>query len=79
MVYFGLRFAFRLAKPYLMRFLAKKMSEKFEKSFGGNPFEGFNQSQTSRQEGEVVIDKTPSRNSKTQKVVGEYIDFEEVE
>ena len=43
-----------------MRFLAKKMAEKFENSFGGNPFQGFENTATNPREGEVSIDKNPT-------------------
>ena len=73
LLYFGLKFLFRLAKPFLMRYLAKKMAEKFGQS--AHPFEANNR----RPEGEVSIDKTPPKTSKSKNVVGEYIEYEEID
>lgn len=67
LVYFALRFLLKLATPYLMRFVAKKAEEKM-----GQVFKGFSaETQNSTKEPEV-----PQKSSK---VVGEYIDFEEIE
>lgn len=73
LLYFGLKFIFRLARPFLMRYIAKKMAEKFGQ--GANPFEAAQQ----RREGEVSIDKTPTSARKSEKVVGEYIEYEEID
>lgn len=75
LVYYGLKLIFSLAKPYLLRFLAKKVNQKFESSFGQNPFQGF------QQDNSKDSFQTEQRNNKTQseKVVGEYIDFEEID
>lgn len=73
LLYFGLKFIFRMARPFIMRYLAKKMAEKFGQ--GPNPFESSKQ----RPEGEVTIDKKPQSNPSTGKVVGEYIEFEEID
>lgn len=77
LVYFGLKFILKWAKPYLMRYAARKMAERFEKSFGGAPFSN---TEATRPEGDVTIDKQPQKNTYTsKKKVGEYIDFEEIE
>lgn len=75
LVFFGLKFLFRLATPYLMRYISKKAGQKFEEFFNGN------QPSTAQQktEGEISIDKMPSQNSRKSKVVGEYVEYEEVE
>ena len=75
LVYFALRFTWKLAKPYLMRYIAKKMGERFQQSFGGNPFEAASR----KKEGEVTIENTLSNQKASSKKVGEYVDFEEVE
>ncbi len=73
LLYFGLKFLFRLARPFLMRYIAKKMTEKFGQ--GASPF----QSYENRPEGEVSIDKTPPKSRKSETVVGEYIEYEEID
>ena len=75
LVYFGLKFLWRLAAPYAMRFLAKKAAQRFESAFGQNPFqsaEGFQQASPSSS-------KSNDRPKSNGKIVGEYIDFEEID
>ena len=69
LAYMGLKFIMRLLAPFIIRSIANKMAEKFNQ----NP-----PAQKHRKEGEITIDKTPNKTS-TNKDVGEYIDFEEVE
>jgi Domain of unknown function (DUF4834) len=75
LVYYGLKLIFSVAKPYIFRFLAKKVNEKFESSFGQNPFEGFQQDKSS----DSYQAKPKSSEPTSKKVVGEYIDFEEID
>ncbi|MEL6811279.1 MAG: DUF4834 family protein [Bacteroidota bacterium] len=75
LVYLGLKFLFRLAAPYLMRFVAKKAAQRFESAFGQHPFHQSPQNHP----GEVTIDKTPGNPKTNGKIVGEYVDFEELE
>ena len=75
LVYFGLKFLFRLATPYLMRYISKKAGQQFEQFFGNNP----DMNTQREQEGSITIDKNPSPNSRSSKKVGEYVDFEEVD
>lgn len=75
MVYFGLKFLIRLVTPYLMRYITKKAGQKFESFFNENP----PVNATSKNAGEITIDKMPSRNARTSKKVGEYVEYEEVE
>jgi len=75
LVYLGLKFLLRWLSPYLMRFVAKKAAQKFESAFGQNPFQQTGETPFS----EDTID-TSSKNPKSNgKVVGEYVDFEEIE
>ncbi|MCB0457225.1 MAG: DUF4834 family protein [Flavobacteriaceae bacterium] len=75
LVYFGLKILFQLAKPYLMRYLAKKVNQRFENAFGQSPF----QTETSQAERASANYKTFHTNPTSKKKVGEYIDFEEIE
>lgn len=75
LVYFGLKFLFKLVAPYLMRYLAKKTAQKFENAFGQSPFG----QQQSDPEGSVTIDGAPSTKSKSKSTVGEYVDYEEID
>jgi len=75
LVYLGLKYLLRLLSPYIMRFIAKKAAQRFENTFGQNPFQ-----QTQKQNrDEVTIDKSSKKSHKKGKIVGEYIDFEELE
>lgn len=73
LLYFGLKLIFRWARPFILRYLAKKMAEKFGQ--GPNPFDSYQQ----QSEGEVSIDKNPKKSSNNSKVVGEYIEYEEID
>jgi len=75
LVYLGLKFLLRLLSPYIMRFVAKKIGQRFENTFGQNPYQ---QSQKQNQE-EVTIDRSSKKPTTNGKTAGEYIDFEEVE
>ena len=67
-VYFGLRFLLRLLWPYLVRYVTKKAGEKMQ-----NVFKGFQQETTTTQTSTKDVPK------KSSKVVGEYVDFEEID
>jgi len=75
LVYFGLKFLFKLVAPYLMRYLAKKTAQKFESAFGQSPFD----QQHADPEGSVTIEGVPSTKSKSKSTVGEYVDYEEID
>lgn len=73
LLYFAFKFIWKIAKPYVLRYLSKKINQRFEKAFQGGPF---------TQASENSQRKTNKKTQKTfteKKKVGEYIDFEEVE
>lgn len=74
LIYYGAKILTRLFAPYLLKYLSKKA----EKRFGGQ-FGGYQQPQRPQKEGEVSIDKVPNINTSSNKEVGEYVDYEEVE
>lgn len=75
LIFFALRIIIRFSAPYIMNYLAKKAGERFE-----NMARGFQNNQNAPQrEGETVIDKVPNRDSNSNKKVGEYIDYEEID
>ncbi|MEZ4779471.1 MAG: DUF4834 family protein [Flavobacteriaceae bacterium] len=75
LVYFGVKILLQLAKPYLLRYLAKKVNQRFENAFGQSPFNA----QASQAEQASANYKSSSSNPTSKKKVGEYIDFEEIE
>jgi len=75
LVYFAIKFLFRLLFPYFLRYIAKKATQKMEKSFYGshaNPSE-------KAKEGKITIDHLSKNKNKTKKPVGEYVDYEEID
>ena len=76
LVYYGLKILSRLFAPYLVRYMSKKMQQKFEGQFQQQQ----RQQQGQRhKEGETVIDKMPNTSTSSNKKVGEYIDYEEID
>lgn len=75
LVYFGLKFLIKLATPYILRYISKKAGQQFEQFFGNNP----NMNTQRKEEGSISIDKNPARNQRASKIVGEYVEYEEVD
>ena len=77
LVYYGLKILIRLFGPYLIRYMSKKVQQRFGGQF---QYQQQQQEPNSRQkEGETVIDKMPNTNKTSNKNVGEYIDYEEID
>ena len=75
LVYYGVKILKRIFAPLLLKYVAKKATERFGGNY--NEFQKKQESKTKR-EGEVTIDKIP--NIKTSnKNVGEYVDYEEID
>jgi hypothetical protein len=55
------------------------MSKKMQERFGGQFQQYQNNQQTQQREGETVIDKMPERQKSSNKTVGEYVDYEEID
>ncbi len=76
-IYFGVKIIARLLMPYMLRFAAKKAEQRFGQHFGQQQQQ---YSTKKGKEGETVIDKMPdSKNKSSNKNVGEYIDYEEID
>ncbi|WP_040249678.1 DUF4834 family protein [Psychroserpens mesophilus] len=74
LVYYGIKILSRLLAPYFLRYMSKKMQEKF-----GGQFQQQQHQNTKHKEGETVIDKVPQQHKTSDKSVGEYVDYEEIE
>lgn len=74
LVYYGLKILTRLFAPYAMRYMSRKMQERF-----GGHFEQQQPRANQAKEGETLIDKMPERRPSSNKKVGEYIDYEEID
>ena len=76
LVWYGVKILSRLFAPYLAKYVMKKAEQRFGQQFGD--FQ--NQArQKQHKEGETVIDKMPNQNTSSNKNVGEYIDYEEID
>ena len=73
LVYYGLKILSRLFAPYLMKYVAKKAEQRFGQQFGG-----FQKQDPQKKEGEITIDKMP-KSKTSNKNVGEYVDYEEID
>lgn len=71
-IYFGIKILARLFSPFLIKFVVKKAEEQFGGQFGSQ------QQESPKKEGEVTIDKMPKTKS-SNKNVGDYIDYEEID
>ena len=76
LVYFGFKILARLFAPVLFKYVTKKAEKKFGQQFGNHQTNQSNQ--PLEKEGETVIDKIPNSKS-SNKDVGEYVDYEEIE
>lgn len=77
LVYFAFKVIVRWFGPVLLKYFMSKIGKRFEEQFRqtGYPFS----SNKTEAEGEVSIDKKPQKKQKTDKKVGEYIDYEEID
>jgi hypothetical protein len=75
-VYYGIKVLSRIFAPFLVKYASKKMEKKFGEQFGG--FQKPQQQEAPKKEGEVIIDKIPKTKT-SNKDVGEYVDYEEIE
>jgi len=73
LVYYGVKVLSRLFAPVIFKYVTKKAEKKFGQQFGG-----FKDTKPPKKEGETSIDKMPKTKS-SNKDVGEYVDFEEID
>lgn len=74
-VYYGIKILMRLFAPYLAQYMSKKMQQRF-----GQQYQQPQQTDRNRaKEGETVIDIMPHQQKTSDKKVGEYIDYEEID
>ena len=73
LVYFGIKILSRLFAPVLFKYVSKKAEKRFGQQFGD-----FQNNKPPVKEGETTIDKMPKTKS-SNKDVGEYVDYEEID
>lgn len=94
LVFYGVKYLFRLLMPFALRKMTERLMNKAQQqqsaggrrtyyySTGGkNPFDQFKQQTPPKKEGEVRVDYVPQDEAKTKKgaqTAGEFIDFEEI-
>ena len=77
--YYAFKIVARLLAPFLMRYAAKKVQEKFKDQMRQQRG-GFDRQEKPRKEGEVHLKSKKSSKSKINtESVGDYVDYEEVE
>ncbi len=75
LIYYGFKLIARIFAPLFLNYLSKKVSKKFEQQFGST----FNYKEpAASKEGEVTIQKMP-KYKKSDKKIGEYVDYEEID
>jgi hypothetical protein len=63
------KYVMRLLAPFFLRSIARKMERKFHQNAPPN---------SPQKEGEISIDKSPNKHT-SNKDVGEYVDYEEID
>lgn len=74
LIYYGIKILSRIFAPYLIKYVSKKAAERF----GGQFEQNQQQKPEQHKEGEVSIDKVPETPTSNKKV-GEYVDYEEID
>ncbi len=73
LIYFGFKIMIKFFGPLILKYFLKKIGNKFQQQFN-------QQSQPdSKQKGDESTDKKSPSNMKSNKKVGEYIDYEEID
>ena len=75
LVYYGIKILSRIFSPFMFRYMSKKMQERF----GGQYQQQQSKPEPKQKEGETVIDTIPKQDPSSNKDVGEYIDYEEID
>ncbi len=78
LVYYGIKILSRIFAPYLIRYMSKKVQQRFGEQFQ-QQYRQQNAQTHREKEGETVIDKMPHTQKTSNKNVGEYIDYEEID
>ncbi|MFL1012910.1 DUF4834 family protein [Flavisericum labens] len=76
LVYYAIKILSRIFAPYLVKYAAKKAEQRFGGQFG--EFQKRAEQQPKKKEGEVTIDKIPQSKT-SNKDVGDYVDYEEID
>lgn len=75
LVYYGIKIITRIFAPLLLRYIAKKASQRFGAPYGEFQRKSYDDI---KKAGEVTIEKMPDIKTSNKKV-GEYVDYEEID
>lgn len=75
LIYFGFKVFIKWFGPMILKYFLKRIGKKFQQQFNQQP----PHSGKAKTKGKVVIDKKPTGRRKSNKNVGEYIDYEEID
>ena len=76
LIYFAVKIIFKWFGPQIMRYIFKKVGQRVSRNFQQQQQDFRKQHQ---QKEEFTIDRDPKKNKKSNKNVGEYIDYEEID
>ncbi|HEY9183949.1 MAG TPA: DUF4834 family protein [Salegentibacter sp.] len=74
LVYFGFKLLIRWFGPLILKYFMRKVGKQFEQQF--NQQQPYN---SRKKEPKVSVDKKSSTKPRSNKTVGEYIDYEEID
>lgn len=77
LVYYLFKILIKLFAPKILNYAGKKAEQHIREKFQG--FNTQQQSQSNKEQGDVIIDNNTTKKSNSSKKVGEYIDFEEID
>lgn len=73
LVYYGIKILSKMLAPVFLKYVSKKAEKTFGQQFGN-----FQNNKPPQKEGETTIDKMP-KTKPSNKDVGEYVDYEEID
>lgn len=73
LIYFGFKIFIKWFGPLILKWFLKRIGQKVQQQFNGAA------APKPQKEGKVIIDSDIPKTGKSNKKVGEYIDFEEIE
>lgn len=74
LVYYAFKLLMRVLAPYMLRYMSKKMQDRYS-----GQYQQQRRQQPQYKAGETVIDKMPNAQKTSNKTVGEYVDYEEID
>jgi hypothetical protein len=76
LIYLFLKYLGRILAPILLKRFASKMQDRFGQQFNQ---QNYNQQPPKQEEGKVTLEKTKNSTKTKSDILGDYVDFEEVE